>query len=529
MSIHPNESGRFKLFARIPWWVALVAVIAIAARLIPGPRTIDDAFITFRYARHILAGDGFTFNPGEHVLGTTTPLYTLLMAFLGLFSGGAAAPFPLLALGVNALADALTCILLWQIGKRLGHELAGAVTAAVWAVAPFSVTFAIGGMETSVYILLSTAAILAFLREKYPLTFFLCGLAFLTRPDALIFIGLLALGRAWVALKSKAFAPLLKDAAAFLAPVVPWLIFAGVYFGSFIPHSIAAKSLAYRLGADEGFVRLIQHYTTPFYDTSLIGMTAVGIGLVLYPFLTLVGFRSLQRQDRRVWAVLAYPWLYFVVYAVANPLIFRWYLTPPLPVYFLGILAGAQTILNGIGRWLGRRAFFAGGGKAREIACRAPLILLALPIISSLGGWVLHPDHGLTTPAPEMAFYKLELLYSQTAERIQPMLQPGDLLAAGDVGVLGYTTEAQILDTVGLNSPLSSQYFPLPAEDYVINYAIPTRLILDARPRFVIFPEVYGRNTLLKSQEFLSQYTRLDTLETDIYGSRGLLIYVRSG
>jgi len=507
----------------------LVAAIALAARLIPGPRTIDDAYITFRYARHILAGEGFSFNPGEHVLGTTTPLYSLLMASLGLFAGGASAPFPLLAMGVNALADAATCILLWQIGKRLGYELAGFAVAAVWAVAPFSVTFAIGGMETSVFVLLSTAAVLAFLYERYPLTFFISGLAFLTRPDALILIGLLALGRIWVALRSKAITPLFKDAAAFLAPVVPWLVFAGLYFGSFIPHSIAAKSLAYRLGADEGFVRLIQHYTTPFLENTLIGMAAVGIGLVLYPFLTLVGFRALSRQDRRIWAVLAYPWLYFVVYAAANPLIFRWYLTPPLPIYFLGILVGAQTVLSGIGRWLGRQAFLTGGGRAREMVCRAPLILLALPWISSLGGWVLQPDHGLTTPAPEMAFYKLELLYAQTAARIQPMLQPGDLLAAGDVGVLGYTTEAQILDTVGLNSPLSSQYFPLPAEDYAINYAIPTKLILDARPRFVVFPEVYGRNTLLKSPEFLDGYQLLETLDTDIYGSHGLLIYVRSG
>src|SRR3990172_13278728 len=72
--------------------VALIVILALAARLIPGPRTIDDAYITFRYARNLLAGQGLVFNPGERVLGTTTPVYTLLMAGLGLVSGGTDAP-----------------------------------------------------------------------------------------------------------------------------------------------------------------------------------------------------------------------------------------------------------------------------------------------------------------------------------------------------------------------------------------------------------------------------------------------------
>ncbi|MCC6188386.1 MAG: hypothetical protein IT318_05100, partial [Anaerolineales bacterium] len=57
-----------------PTWIALLLpALALAARLLAGPRTIDDAFITFRYARNLLAGSGLVFNPGENVLGTTTP------------------------------------------------------------------------------------------------------------------------------------------------------------------------------------------------------------------------------------------------------------------------------------------------------------------------------------------------------------------------------------------------------------------------------------------------------------------------
>ena len=47
--------------------------------------TIDDSLITLRYAQDIAWGHGFTFNPNEHVLGTTTPLYALVMAVPALF------------------------------------------------------------------------------------------------------------------------------------------------------------------------------------------------------------------------------------------------------------------------------------------------------------------------------------------------------------------------------------------------------------------------------------------------------------
>ncbi len=177
------------------WLAAALVALALAARLLPGPRTIDDSFITFRYARNLLAGSGFAFNPGEAVLGTTTPLYTLLMAGLGALTGGVNAPFPTLAMVVNALADAATCLLLVWLGRRAGGRFAGWAAAAAWALAPFSVTFAIGGLETSLYVFLLTATAAAALAGRRILAALLGALALLTRPDALILLGPLAIER----------------------------------------------------------------------------------------------------------------------------------------------------------------------------------------------------------------------------------------------------------------------------------------------------------------------------------------------
>ena len=91
---HPNH---------LEWMlIASLLILALLVRVAPGERMVDDAYITFRYARNLVTGAGFVYNPGERVLGTTTPLYTWLLAGLALATGSR--DFPTLALAVNVLA-----------------------------------------------------------------------------------------------------------------------------------------------------------------------------------------------------------------------------------------------------------------------------------------------------------------------------------------------------------------------------------------------------------------------------------------
>jgi len=506
----------------LPW---VLAGVVLAFRLVPGPRTIDDAFITFRYARNLLAGWGLVYNPGQHVLGTTTPLYALWMALLGVFSGGARAPFPWLAWGTNAVADAATAWLVMRLARRLRVPEVGYVFALVWAVAPWSVTFAIGGMETSVYVFLLTAMVYAYVVGRRGWAFFAGALAFLTRPDALLLV-LLVLAddgwRGWQRARREAEDPLAAWRQWGLAwvpgglLVSGWLVFARAYYGAWLPHSMVAKQLVYRQAADAALVRLLQHYATPFLLQTWFSPAFIAVGLVLWPTLFAVGARWLVRREARLWPWLAFPWVYFAAFALANPLIFRWYLTPPLPPYFFGILSGVWVIGKALRRPRVRAAFLS--------------VALLVPVVAPLSTWQWHPDHGRSAPAPAMAWYRLELLYHRAARFLAPRLQPDPsavTVAAGDVGVLGYDTGARILDLAGLNSPETLAYFPLPASDYVINYAVPARLIRDRKPDYIVILEVYGRRSLLPQPWFRREYVLLADFPTDIYGSRGLLIFGR--
>ncbi len=530
---------RFRRYLKLTYvFPIIVVVLAITARLLPGPRTIDDSYITFRYARNILAGNGFTYNPGEHVLGTTTPLYTILLTIIASLNGGAQAPFPQIALLVNALADGVTCLLLLFLGKRFNSPLAGAAAGLAWAVAPFSVTFAIGGLETSVYILLLVGLMGAYLGGKRVLTAFLGALALLTRPDALILLGPLGVDWLWsltrnirgkthnnASVQNAKPNSVRNEILAFIVPTLTWILFSTCYFGSPLPHSIAAKSLAYRLPSDAAFIRLLQHYATPFMDNLTFGVPAIVVGLFLYPTLYLIGAWYAFRSNPRIWPFVVYPWLYFAAFSIANPLIFRWYLTPPLPAYILFILIGLERLIRSL-----RAKKSSTTSSARIDGVIIPVFIVLLPCLLMLRDWRWKPDHGIQRPAPEMAWYQLELLYRQAADSLWNDLytqNPTPVLAAGDVGVLGYFTGATILDTVGLNSPISTQYYPLPEALYITNYAIPPDLILDQQPDFIVIMEVYGRAGLLKDAVFQQEYRLREKIPTDIYTSDGMLIFER--
>ncbi|TAK10957.1 MAG: hypothetical protein EPO32_13570 [Anaerolineae bacterium] len=499
----------------------LLALLAFGLRLLPGGRTIDDAYITFRYSRNLLAGEGFVYNPGERVQGTTTPLFALLMAGLAAPLGGSDANFPAIALTFSALADAATCVLLVLLARKLGFAAAGWAAGLAWAVAPYSVTFAIGGMETSLVVLLLVGAGAAYLYMNYPLAALAAGLALLARPDTLLLVAPLALDRLLFDVRRRGVRLSAQEVVAFLLPGALWGAFAWVYFGTPIPQSVAAKSEAYLLNPAAALIRFMQHYATPFMEDAWLGpKVAIGMGLILYPSLFGIVTMRLLKDQRAAWPLLAYPWLYAAIFAIANPLIFRWYLTPPLPYYILFVLVGAQVLVGDL--WRAAR-------KGRPLPRPIVAALLLLPALLLARSWTLAPDHGPTRPAPEMAWYKLELLYTQAAARLAPRLaaEPGTL-AAGDVGALGYFTGAPILDTVGLMSPQAAAYYPL-SPDLIAGFAIaiPPQLILEERPRYIIALEIYVRNGLMKNEEFLAHYELVEVLPTDIYGSDGMLIFER--
>ncbi len=497
--------------------LAALICLTIFARTLPGPRTIDDAFITFRYSRNIVEGNGFVYNLDSRVLGTTTPLFTVLMAVISNIVRGE--DFPYYAMAVSALADAGTVALLFLLARRLmGNRWAGVLMGVLWAVAPRSVTFAIGGMETSLNIFWMIGAVYLYVigREGWLGAFIALGV--LTRIDAALWAGPLLAHQ--LILKLTAHSVEKRSALARLpwrtwlvglAVAAPWLIFSLAYFGSPVPRSLTAKTVAYVMPPGSARDTFIQTYSTPFFEFDTFGPVGALIGFFAYMALAGIGGLYAARREPRLLPWLIYPWLYAIIFSIANPLIFRWYLAPPLPALFFSILCGVWAILGGLSR---RRRV------VRLIGLGAVAVLW---IGTSLHAWTLHPDHGPDRPAPAMAFHLIELYYQRIATELREQygVTPETRVASADIGAVGYFSNATIIDTVGLVTPALSRYYPI---DPVLiapgqNYAIPPALILDAKPAYFVTMEAFVRLGLEKDATFKADYSVIDEIPTTFYGT----------
>lgn len=158
---------------------------------------IDDAWIHAVFARNVVEGQGFAFNPGEPIGGSTAPLWTLAMAGSYAVSGNMV--WGTKALGaILYLAGILCCMVLVY---QLTSEVASAVLAGVLvALLRFYVWGAVGGMEIPLYVVLSMGGLALFLAAGNSSSRWLglastglFGLAALARPECLALVVVAAL------------------------------------------------------------------------------------------------------------------------------------------------------------------------------------------------------------------------------------------------------------------------------------------------------------------------------------------------
>jgi hypothetical protein len=230
------SSLRERVSSWSPATASLVAVAFIMGAVIAVRSThtvlYDDAAITFRYAERIASGRGFTYNNGDRTNGASAPLYTLILAALHWL--GIDLEFAAKAIGV--LVYASTCALVAYIARRIGGLVAGVVALVFIATCLDFQIQALSGMESAFAAALGLLAIACLLDEHDTAAGVFVGLALWNKLDA----GLLALAIALVFLAILRRPPWRAGIIA-LAVVLPWFLFAQLYFGSIVPYSASQK------------------------------------------------------------------------------------------------------------------------------------------------------------------------------------------------------------------------------------------------------------------------------------------------
>ena len=110
--------------------------MTLAGRLYFGVMTSDDAFITYRYARQFVVSHALVYNPGEHVFGTSTPLYVLIMTVVTAIG----LPVEATSVAIGTACDLLIVVTLHRLLFDAGFTRAAAVGAALAGTLPRAIT-----------------------------------------------------------------------------------------------------------------------------------------------------------------------------------------------------------------------------------------------------------------------------------------------------------------------------------------------------------------------------------------------------
>jgi len=394
----------------------------------------DDAYITYRYAYNLASGHGFAYNAGETHLGTTAPLFAMLLAVLSIPNpewvptiGGIVSSISLLAI----------CLGLYFFAKWHGQSLAGWATGVVFAFFP-PVLETFGG-EMLTVVALVVWAIIVYDRGRTGWAGIIVALATLFRGDGGLAIVVLGLHF----LISNRSIPW-RMGIGFVIPIALWMAYSIQAFGSFLPDTLSVKMAQGRSGYWpsfwKGLTDLFWRYIGDL-DRFITVMVVYRVLVVLF----VVGFIWLAYKSiYSPWAMLnswglllAWPVLHGLTYILLLKVpYYHWYYVPILLGIMifvgLGVQALADLIKTITSAWQGR----AWLGTAVALGFIIPMIA---------AGFYKATHNRLFTQAP--------YTYPEVGRWLAEHLSANSSLGYLEVGYIGYYSRLQIIDPMGLVTP----------------------------------------------------------------------------
>jgi arabinofuranosyltransferase len=296
-------------------WMTLAWAILLAALCLHKNwrYEYDDAFITMRYARHLIEGYGPRWNlSGEPVEGYSSPLHMLLLAALGM----ARIPLLLSARVVGFVSHAALVVFLWNFMRRRDGKVAAALVSALVIASWPMLVWDLGGLESTLFaatLAMGTLVTLEYIdtgrRRNIVAGGALLGLAVFVRPDgalmtAMALLACLVLGQV-VPLRIR-IADITLATGACALMVLPWEIFRLSYYHAALPNTYYAKVYGIPLGWR--VMSGIQYWRIYVRNAPFFALMLFVIGIAV------LAKRRLTRFDAGLWAcVIAYA-----AYTVVN-------------------------------------------------------------------------------------------------------------------------------------------------------------------------------------------------------------------
>ena len=429
------------------------------------PSTVDDAFISLRYAWNLVHGHGLVWNPGEWVEGYSNPTWTLLAA--GWLAAGIDGVVALkwTGLALTALLPVVTA----SYARRLGAAPWVALVAAGTVAADLNIAFwATGGLETPLWnlILLCAVGQMALrvtVGERAPWSAAWLGVAYATRPEAVLFVG------AAVALE------VVRVVRAPTSRSVAWFCIVGFLVGGWL----LTRYVTYgHLVANTYYVKAASGFSIVGFTRYLSSWLVVGSPVTGLLLLAAVGYLALGRNlAARVVVGALVVQAIFVARAGGDWMAQNRFWAPAVPLAALVLAGGATEVLR-------RHA------RAGVIGVGLASLGLGFQAFRHLGHDFLYrnPDTQAAVVRERWssgpATMKARLtgnLWTGVPDRVVKVLQyipDGAVIAHSEIGLLGYVMDNPILDAFGLCNDRISGATGEPIAEVVDSLAPPDVLLM---------------------------------------------------
>ena len=243
----------------------------------------DDAFVSFRYAKNLIEGNGLVYNAGEHVEGYTNFLWTLIIALGIWLKFDPVELSTILGITFYIATLVLFIVLSWRhIRAESPRLIIIPLTAVALCLNRDVAVYATSGLETSMVMFLVSMIFATLSKNISKVTLLiggtLCVVAMMTRADAVVY-----LIAALLYLLSSQKHPL-RVAAYFIFPFVvlfvPFWLFRYQYYGYVFPNTYYAKSI--NLPYYSQGLRYLWLYLQTYYGMFLILPLGVYVAWQLY-------------------------------------------------------------------------------------------------------------------------------------------------------------------------------------------------------------------------------------------------------
>lgn len=459
-SILLNTSPAFQRWIVVIVTIVLSTIFIVIGNVKSQPGfPLDDSWIHQTYARNLALTGRWEFISGEVSAGSTSPLWTMLLS-LGYLLGIKNPFLWTTLLSVSILSGmALLCYetLSTITKKQTNLALAGCLI----LIFDWHLLWSAGsGMETLLYCFLGLTIFYLLLKNQCWLWIgILTGLIVWVRPDGITFLGPIFLVLGLRLIKKQTT---ISSLVYFLVPFCCFLFLYGWFnyslSGNVLPNTFYAKQLEYTSALlIPLWKRLGQIFMIPL----------VGAGLFLIPGFLLSIKNAISKRD--IWLATMILWFfgYGVLYAIKLPMVYQHgrYLFPIIPIYFLIGLIGSFEWIN------------QSHEEKHKITKIFPLVYFSLILCM-----ILYIVIG------EVAYIRdiktINRLMVEPAMWIKENTTKDSVVAAHDIGAMGYFSERKIIDLAGLIEP---EIIPIIRDEQKIK----EYLVLENADYLVVFKDWY--------------------------------------